>query len=51
MSTTGERLGELLDSDKVQDINLETNTITIDTQLTIEGSGRPLNTTRRIFVL
>ena len=50
---TGARLGELLDIDRVRDINLETNTITIDTQLTRDGSGRPLKTIasrRRIFV-
>ena len=50
MATTGARLGELLDSDRVRDINPETNTITIDTQLTMDGSGRPLKTTRRIFL-
>ena len=50
MVTTGARLGELLDSDRAQDINIETNTIHIDTQVTMDGSWRPLNTTRRIFV-
>ena len=50
MSTTGERLGELLDIYMVRDINLETNTITIDTQVTMDCSWRPLKTTRRIFV-
>ena len=50
MATTGARLGELMDSDNVLDITLETNTITIDTQLTRDSSWRPLNTTKRIFV-
>lgn len=50
---TGARFGELLDIDRVQDINLESNTITISTQVTRDGSGMPLKTTssnRRIFV-
>ena len=50
MATTGARLGELLDSDRAQDINIETHTINIDTQVTMDGSWRPLKTTRRIFV-
>ena len=50
METTGARLGELLDSARVRDINLETHMITIDPQLTMEGSWIPLKTTRRIFV-
>lgn len=50
MATTGVRLGELLDINKMRDINLETNTIIIDTQVTMEGSWRPLKTTRIIFV-
>ena len=50
MSTTGTRLGELLDIYRMRDINLETNMITIDTQVTMDGSWRPLNTTRRIFM-
>ena len=39
MATTGARLGELLDIYSVRDINLETNMINIDTQLTMDGSG------------
>ena len=39
MATTGARLGELLDIYSVRDINLETTMITIDTQLTMDGSG------------
>ena len=39
MATTGARLGELLDIYRVRDINLETPMITIDTQLTMDGSG------------
>ena len=45
----GARLGELLDLD----IDLKTNTIHIDTQLTREGTSQPLKTSaehRRIFV-
>ena len=48
-----QRFGELLDIDRERDINLETNTIDINTQVTREGSGKPLKTTasrRRIFV-
>ena len=51
--STGLRLGELLDIDKVQDIDLETNTIDVNSQVTIEGSGMPLKTkssARRIYV-
>lgn len=51
--STGMRLGELLDIDRVHDIDEETNTIDINSQLTREGSGQPLKTqasTRRIFV-
>lgn len=50
---TGARFGELLDIDRERDINLETNTIDINTQVTREGSGKPLKTSssrRRIFV-
>lgn len=50
---TGVRFGELLDIDRERDINLETNTIDINTQVTQEGSGKPLKTSascRRIFV-
>lgn len=50
---TGARFGELLDIDRERDINLETNTIDINTQVTQEGSGKPLKTSascRRIFV-
>ena len=48
MATTGTRLGELMDIYMVLDINIETNTITIDTQVIMDGSWRPLKTTRRI---
>lgn len=50
---TGARLGELLDLDRERDIDLKTNTINIDTQLTREGTSQPLKTSashRRIFV-
>ena len=38
---TGERFGKLLDIDRERDINLETNTIDINTQVTRDGSGKP----------
>ena len=42
--TTGVRFGELLDIDRERDINLETNTIDINTQVTRDGLGKPLKT-------
>lgn len=51
--STGMRLGELLDVDRLQDVDLVNNTIDVNSQLTREGSGQPLKTTastRRIYV-
>lgn len=51
--TTGARFGELLDIDKVSDIDIEHNTIDINSQVTREGAGQPLKTStsyRRIYV-
>lgn len=50
---TGARLGELLDIDRLHDIDLENNTINIDSQVTREGANQPLKTSsshRRIYV-
>lgn len=51
--STGMRLGELLDIDREKDIDMKTNTIDVNSQLTRDGAGRPLKTAsshRRIFV-
>lgn len=42
--STGMRIGEILDLDRVKDINTEKHTITINSQLTRYGSDYPLKT-------
>ena len=41
---TGARFGELLDINRERDINLETSTIDINTQVARDGSGKSLKT-------
>ena len=51
--TTGMRLGELLNIDRVRDIDTKRGTVHIHSQLTIHGCDRPLKTeasTRTIYV-